>query len=263
MIALFAGTGDLPAIIANRAGARLAVVCQMQGFAASVPVAAPLLTYRLERLGSLLDDLLARGVTQVCLVGALQRPAIDPALIDAQNAPILAQLVPALALGDDGLLRAILHLFEKYGLAIIGAADLAPDLLPPPGVPTRARPRRAAARAATLGDATVAVLGRSDTGQACVIRRARVVATEDRAGTDAMLARLAPGRGGMLFKAPKPGQDRRVDLPVIGAHTARGAIRAGLSGITIAAGGVMVIDLAQVVALLDAAGLYLWVRASR
>jgi DUF1009 family protein len=65
----------------------------------------------------------------------------------------------------------------------------------------------------------------------------------------------------MLFKGPKPGQDRRADLPVIGPETARGAIRAGLAGIVIEAGGVMVLDQPEVLTLLDDAGLFLWVRA--
>jgi hypothetical protein len=67
-------------------------------------------------------------------------------------------------------------------------------------------------------------------------------------------------RGGVLFKAPKPGQDRRIDLPVVGPGTAVLAAEAGLAGIVIEAGGVMVIDLPRVLLLLDAMGLFLWVR---
>jgi hypothetical protein len=75
-----------------------------------------------------------------------------------------------------------------------------------------------------------------------------------------MLARLPEGRGGILFKAPKPGQDRRADLPVIGPGTAEGVARAGLSGIVIEAGGVMMLDASDTLARLDGAGLFLWVR---
>ncbi len=69
-----------------------------------------------------------------------------------------------------------------------------------------------------------------------------------------------PGQGGLLFKAPKPGQDRRVDLPTIGPGTALRAAEAGLDGIVIAAGDVMVLDAPQVVEILDANGMFLWVR---
>jgi DUF1009 family protein len=42
--------------------------------------------------------------------------------------------------------------------------------------------------------------------------------------------------GGVLIKAPKPTQDRRVDLPTIGPQTIEGAARAGLAGIAVVAG---------------------------
>jgi hypothetical protein len=67
--------------------------------------------------------------------------------------------------------------------------------------------------------------------------------------------------GGVLVKAPKPDQDRRADLPAIGPGTVAGAASAGLAGIVIAAGGVMVLDLPATVAACDRAGLFLWVRA--
>lgn len=69
-----------------------------------------------------------------------------------------------------------------------------------------------------------------------------------------------PG-GGLLYKGPKPGQDRRADLPVIGPATVMLAAEAELRGIVLEAGGVMVLDLETVVAMADAVGLFLWVRA--
>ena len=64
----------------------------------------------------------------------------------------------------------------------------------------------------------------------------------------------------MLFKAPKPGQDRRVDLPAIGPATLARAAAAGLAGVAVEAGGVMILDHAATVAAADAAGLFLWAR---
>ena len=67
-------------------------------------------------------------------------------------------------------------------------------------------------------------------------------------------------KGGILFKGPKPNQDRRADLPVIGVGTAQGVVAAGLDGIVIEAGGVMVLDLPEVLEILDGADKVLWVR---
>ena len=62
-----------------------------------------------------------------------------------------------------------------------------------------------------------------------------VLAVEAAEGTDRMLSRVAnlrarrqiPASGGVLVKAPKPGQDRRIDLPTIGPRTIERVARAG------------------------------------
>ena len=70
----------------------------------------------------------------------------------------------------------------------------------------------------------------------------------------------AKGQGGVFFKAPKPGQDRRVDLPTIGRETVARAIAARLDGIVLARDGVMVLDQGDVIDMLNDKGLFLWVR---
>jgi hypothetical protein len=94
----------------------------------------------------------------------------------------------------------------------------------------------------------------------------RVVALEAAEGTDAMLERVqsirASGRvrwddlSGVLAKCPKPQQDLRVDMPAIGLKTIEAAISAGLAGIAVAAGQVMILDRAEIISRADAAGLF-------
>ena len=69
---------------------------------------------------------------------------------------------------------------------------------------------------------------------------------------------LEPARGGVFVKRAKPGQDMRADLPAIGPTTVAAAAIAGLSGICLGAGRVIVLELAETVAAADAAGLALW-----
>jgi UDP-2,3-diacylglucosamine hydrolase len=295
MIALIAGTGDLPGVIAARlvAAGDPPLICAMRGVTPDIPDHLPRLSFRLETLMTTLTLLRQMGVTRVCMLGAMQRPPIDPAAIDAATAPVIPRLAAALARGDDGTLREIVALFTEQGLTVIGAHQIAPELLPPAGVLTRIGPSEVDHLAAALGQATIALMGQADSGQACVIRDDKVVAREGPEGTDAMLARLTSPTaaqdsddiwpisfaadligqaadwlsntptpvGGILFKAPKPGQERRVDLPVIGPGTAQAVVAAGLQGIIIEAEGVMVLDLAGVIRTLDAAGRFFWVRA--
>ena len=114
-------------------------------------------------------------------------------------------------------------------------------------------------------------LGALDLGQGAVVAQGLCLAVAALPGTDAMLAFAAlhdpalrpnpKGARGVLYKAPKPGQDRRIDLPAIGPETVAGAARAGLAGIAWEAGGVLLLDRDATVAAAAAAGLFLWSRA--
>jgi len=254
MLALIAGTGDLPAAILN--ARRDVYVCAMAGFAPDVPVDR---TFRIEQLGTFLARLKGQGVSEVCFAGAVKRPVIDPAAIDAATMPLVPMIQEAIARGDDGALRAVIAIFETAGFVVRAAHDLVPHLLPVAGVPSKRRPDAAMMAEAVLGEQALVDLGQRDRGQACVIQADKLLASEGPDGTDAMIAAVRTD-GGILFKGPKPDQDRRADLPVIGVGTAEAVIAAGLDGIVIEAGGVMVLDLDAVVAALDAADKVLWVR---
>lgn len=291
MLALITGAGDLPAAVAA-ARPTPPLVATMHGFHPNGLTADPDLIWRVERLATLCERLRAKGVTEVCICGAVQRPEVDERLLDEINRPQFERMRDAMRdKGDDGALRAFMSIFEDAGLTVRAAHDVAPSLLPEPGVLSQCQPPSSAEPDAQKGDVVSVEQGMSDLGQSCVIREGRVVAREDRRGTDAMLADLSlsledgnvlgpardgiedlvgvasdwltgkpADREGMFYKAPKPGQDRRADLPVVGPDTVDAVAQAGLAGLTIAAGGVMVLHLDQVIARCDAMGLYLWVR---
>ncbi|MGZ9812370.1 LpxI family protein [Pseudoroseicyclus sp. H15] len=252
MRALIAGEGRLPPILRSRLGG---LVCALDGAEPELPVD---LRFRLEQLGSFVAKLQERGVTELCMAGAVRRPAIDPQLIDAATQPLVPRLLHALELGDDGALRELIAIFEEAGITVVGATDLMPELLPEPGVPTRLQPPPEAEADARAGIAALEHMGQADLGQAVLMQGGKVVAREGEAGTEALI-RLSPP-GAVLYKGPKPGQERRADLPAIGAWTAAQAAEARLAGIIIQAGGVMLLDPEDTIARLDAAGLWLWIR---
>jgi DUF1009 family protein len=255
MIALIAGTGALPAALVARLDRR-PLICALAGFSPGLDVDIP---FRIEHLGSFLQVLSDRGVTQICMAGAIQRPAIDPAQIDTATMPLVPRIQAAIAQGDDGALREVIAIFEDHGFAVKAAHDIAPDLLPSVGVLTTTQPSDRHVEDAGIGERAIVQMGAADIGQACVVHMGQVVAQEDIDGTDALLGRVNAMHG-ILFKAPKPNQDRRADLPVIGIQTAKGAAAAGLAGIVIEADGVMVLNLPELLETLDAFDMFLWVR---
>lgn len=66
-IALIAGTGGLPPVVAQavQASGTDLVLCEMRGFPSEVDDTLPRLTFRIEHLGTFLEELSARGVQQI------------------------------------------------------------------------------------------------------------------------------------------------------------------------------------------------------
>lgn len=251
--AIIAGTGVLPELLAEAAPAN---VVAFPGLPVST-AGAGRIEARFERLGQLFDDLTAAGVREVCFAGAMTRPQLDPAALDETTQALMPRLAAAMAQGDDALLRDLAALFEERGFVILGARDVRPDLVVAAGdLCGDAMPEADVARARAVLDA----LGPLDVGQGAVAGRGQVLGIETLQGTDAMLrfvAETAPRSGGVLVKRPKPGQDLRLDMPAIGPETVRRAAAAGLSGIEIAAGAVLLLDPTAVIAACRDAGLSL------
>ena len=256
-LALVAGRGDLPALVA--AGAQTPpLVCGYEGVPLSGLEAE--LTFRLETLGTLLLELGNRGITQVCFAGALERPALDPSKLDAETAPLVPLFMEALKSGDDGALRLLLELFEKTGFEVIGAHEIAPDLLAQGGVFGSYWPDAQMRKDAAVAAAHILEMSPQDKGQACVAANGHVVAMEDARGTDAMLGDVKDANGGILFKGPKAGQTRKIDLPTVGPETLQAASDAGLRGVIVDAGDVIVLHPSECKTLADSLGLVFWAR---
>lgn len=260
-LALIAGRGALPGELAA-ALSTPPLVCAPAGL--SPDGLAVDLVFHLERLAPFLRALGDRGIEQVALAGAVDRPRLDPALCDPETASLMPRLLGAMAGGDDATLRALIDLIEDFGLQVVGLADLAPGLLAPEGVLTRP-PTAAETADADRGAQVLAALGAADVGQGCIVAGRLVLGVEALYGTDALLADVAarrpsrePQKGGILVKRAKPGQDPRADLPAIGPQTVQGAAAAGLSGIALQAGAVVILQRDATLAAAQAAGLALW-----
>jgi UDP-2,3-diacylglucosamine hydrolase len=263
--AIIAGQGRLPAAL-SAVMAEVPLVAALDGFAPEG--LAVDLTFRVERLVPFLRALERDGIDQVIFAGAVARPRLDPALLDEATAALLPRLMAAMAVGDDATLRVVIELFEEFGFAVVGVDEIATVLLPRAGVlagSVTPRDEADARRAAEI----VAALGAVDVGQGAVVAQGLCLGVEALPGTDALLAQVAdivalrpdPLRGrGLFFKASKPGQDRRIDLPTIGPDTLRAVAGAGLGGVAFQAGSVICLDLPLMQRLAGELGLFLWAR---
>jgi DUF1009 family protein len=263
MIALIGSLDPLTALLATtlRAQGQPHLICTLGHRTVLEPAPGDPVTFRVEHLGTLIHHLGHAGVRAICFSGGIRRPQIDPAQIDGRTAPLVPLLLAALQQGDDGALRTVLGVFESAGFAILAAHDIVPDLLPRPGILTVHRPTPQQEADAARAEAVHRIMAAADVGQGVIVRRSQVLAVEAQPGTDFMLRSVKGfAEGALFFKAPKLGQDRRADLPVIGPTTIERAQASKLSAIVIEAGGVMVMNREATVSAANVAGLVLWVR---
>lgn len=247
-LGLIAGGGGLPGAIAAdcMTRGREVFVVRLKGLADPSLTAFPGAVAGVAELGRSLKALRDAECARVCFAGVVHRPddfsTLKPDLTGLKYMP---GLIAAAAQGDDALLRAILRVFEREGLAIEGVGEAGAGLRLAPGPLGSLAP--AASDQADIAAAVAAAheVGRTDIAQGAIARGGEVVAREGQDGTDAMLARVARAAGppqGVLAKLPKPGQDRRVDLPTIGVRTIERVAAAGLKGLVGEAAGLLMVD---------------------
>src|SRR4051812_26826884 len=269
-LAIIAGGGSLPAAVAQAAQkrGRRVVMFPVRGWADASVETFPHHWIALVQAGRFQRLARAEGCRDVVFIGSAVRPPLRSLRIDWGTLRLLPDIARSYRGGDDHLLTGVARMFEAQGFHIIGAHEIAPDILIPAGpighLEPSARDRADIAR----GLALLAAIAPFDIGQAAVVAANHVLAVEAAEGTDAMLARVAELRAkgriptppgvGVLVKAPKAGQDRRFDLPAIGPRTVAEVARAGLAGIAVAAGGSIVAEPAATVAAADTAKIFIY-----
>jgi hypothetical protein len=268
-VAIVSGGGGFPLAVAREAQAagRKVLLIALRGIADPAVEAFPHVWVKIGEVGRFFRVLEEAGVRELVLVGAFVRPELSELSLDFGAVKRLPDLAKILRGGDDHALRGLAAFFEGEGYALRGAHEVAPGLLAPRGPIGARRPSAGALEDARFGFACCAALSPFDVGQACIVAGRRVVAVEAAEGTDAMLERVAAlrasgrlrlkSKAGVLVKAPKRGQDLRLDLPAVGARTLDLAAAAGLEGVALAAGRVLALDQADLVRRADAAGLFL------
>jgi UDP-2,3-diacylglucosamine hydrolase len=268
-LAIVCGAGNMPYRVADAVigRGRRVVLLALVGWADPLQVERYQHYWaRLGQLGRLSRIARQEGCRDVVFIGALTRPAITQLRFDLATLMVLPRIIKAFAGGDNHLLTRVCRLVEDRGFRLLGAHEVAPEILVPAGQLGRHAPTERDRADIAVGQALLAATGAFDIGQAVVVAGNRVIAVEAAEGTDRMLARIAqlrhegalklPVKSGVLVKSPKPSQDRRFDLPSVGARTIEAAEAASLAGIAVEARGAVTADLSEMVRQADAAGLF-------
>ena len=267
-LGIISGGGELPRAIAEsaRAAGRQVFVLALRGSSDDWVSSFSHEWVALGETSKAFKALRAGDVGDVILAGKVERPRFSEIKLDAKSVMLAPRVVAAALRGDDALLRSLVDLFEREGFRVVGAAEAAPNLIAEVGRLGRLVPTTENEGDIALALKVVRALGELDVGQAAVVCAGLTLAVEAAEGTDAMIARVAnlpehirgtpSRRRGVLAKAPKPVQDRKTDLPVIGVQTIRNVAAVGLAGVAVEAGGALVVDKREVGEEADRLGLF-------
>ncbi len=270
-LALICGYGSLPFEIARGAveSGRKPFLVGIEGEASDAIKAFPHEFLSWGQVGRLFKILRERQIRQVVFAGGIhKRPELLKLKLDLGALLTLPEALVFMLGGDNTVLSGAIRLFEKRGISVVGAHQIAPKLLAGAGRIAGAKPGARDLGNIRLAFGACKALGRFDIGQAAVAEASRVVAVEGVEGTDNLLARIVAmreigrmpenGKNGVLVKALKPGQDLRADLPAIGPNTVAGVKRAGLTGIAIEAGHAIILEREATLQAARDAGIYIY-----
>ena len=268
-LALICGGGTLPLAVADSAAkrGRDLLLFPIWGHAESAMVERyPHHWLRIGQFGAFTRLAKAAGCREVVWIGAMIRPTLWSLRPDLLAMRSLPKIIRAYRGGDNHLLTSVSALFEEQGFHLLGAHEVAPEILVPEGALGRVRASAGDQEDIAFGFAYLQASGAFDIGQAAVVAEKRILAVEAAEGTDQMLTRVAelrangrigvPAGAGVLVKAPKPGQDHRFDLPSIGPRTVAGVASAGLAGIAVVSDRTVIADAESVVREADRAGIF-------
>jgi len=201
------------------------------------------------------------GVKDVVMIGGIAKAKIKPTL---DLAKIVARLL-LMRNKHKGLFTIIMSMFDRSGLTVKSIQSVMPELLIGEGALGKVSPRDEDVEAFRKNWDAIHKYIRTGEGQAVIIYKGEIIAYENVKGTDDIVRRavakrreLGGGSGGIMAKIMEPGQDDRVDLPVVGTGTLETIAKYGFTGVIVEAGRTIVDDMADTIALADKLGVFVY-----
>ena len=206
----------------------------------------------LGELSRLIETFQREGVTRAVMAGQVKHKQIFSSIRpDWRLAKLLLNLRTR---NTDVLLGAVAKVLGDEGIELISSTAYLEPLLATEGVLTSRAPDEEEKKNIEYGLTVATGLAGFDIGQTVVIAAQACVAVEAMEGTDSTIERAGElmktldSEASMLerrftvVKLPKPKQDMRFDVPVIGLRTLETMIRAGASCVAIEAERTLLFD---------------------
>jgi DUF1009 family protein len=194
------------------------------------------------------------GIKQMIMAGRIpKRSMYNKKLLDEGAKTILSSVQER---SDHNLLAGVVKYIEKFGIKVVGYDDIIPEMLAQEGKIAGPDPSEEQLRDCEYGIKILKVLLPLSFGQSLVVSGRAVVAVEAMEGTDQIIKRAGALSGhGILLKGMRADQDRRYDIPVVGIQTLHSMYEAGLKGLFIESGNVLLLHKSEFIQEADRLGI--------
>ncbi len=219
----------------------------------------------LGELSRLIEIFQQAGVTRAVMAGQVKHKQIFSSIRPDWR---LAKLLMSLRTRNtDMLLGAVAKVLGDEGIELISSTAYLEPLLAKVGVLTRRSPSQDEEKDIAYGLTVATGLASFDIGQTVVIAAQACVAVEAMEGTDATIERAGTMMAALdadasilersltVVKLPKPKQDMRFDVPVIGLRTLETMKRSGASCLAIEAERTLLFDESALIRYADEAAI--------
>lgn len=261
MLGLIAGNGRFPFLLLDAARAEGLHVCVAaireetdleinERVAADPGISVYWLS--LGELSKLIDTFHKEGVSRAVMAGQVKHKQIFSSIRpDWRLAKLLLNLRTR---NTDMLLGAVAKVLGDEGIELISSTSFLEPLLAQEGVLTERAPNDEERKDIEYGLGVARAVAGFDIGQTVIVAAQACVAVEAMEGTDAAIERAGElmrsleedastlARRLTVVKVPKPKQDMRFDVPVIGVRTLETMKRAGATCLSIEAGRTLIFD---------------------
>ncbi|MDR1025809.1 MAG: hypothetical protein LBL47_00265, partial [Lactobacillus sp.] len=146
-LGIIAGGGAIPKMLIEhcKAKGKDYFVLAIKGDAdeALIDESVPHLWIRIGQAGTGFQKFIEEGVEDVVMIGTIKRPSIKELVPDLKTTTFFAKIATK-ALGDDGILRALVKEIENEGMSVRGIHEVMDDILVKQGFLTKVKPDKAA-----------------------------------------------------------------------------------------------------------------------
>lgn len=250
-LGLIAGNGNFPIEFARNVrakGRRIVAVAHIgETDQALEKEVSKCIWLKVGQLGKVISFLKKSRADEVAFVGGIVKPRLFGGFkLDMKGLLMLAKLR---SFNDDVLLKGVAAEIEKNGIKVVAASDYLQSSIPNTGLLTRRKITTEEHENAVIGWHTAVGVGALDVGQTIVTNQKVVVAVEAVEGTDACLKRAGQlsGKGCVVVKISKPGQDLRFDMPSIGEDTISAMSAIGATALVIESNKTLILHPDEVV----------------